>query len=166
MAAEYLTEVKARQPVGPYRLCGYSFGARQLAELAWEIPCSHCGAMPEGPVLRDAIETVEFRCPFRTCEDKRSTGVLVNLNLNLVNQGLSRFHGDINELLQQALADLPSEAAIGVHGLENAESMRQFPIRLTRTQYYLYGRLGLPRLSRIANAGLRRILGRERQWAK
>jgi hypothetical protein len=116
--------------------------------------------MPEGPVLRDAVETVEFRCPFRTCEDKRSTGVLVNLNLNLVNQGLSRFHGDINELLQQALADLPSEAAIGVHGLENAESMRQFSIRLTRTQYYLYGRLGLPRLSRIANASLRRILGR------
>ena len=39
MAADYLSEIKAHQPSGPYRLCGYSFGglvafeiARQLSE--------------------------------------------------------------------------------------------------------------------------------------
>jgi hypothetical protein len=37
--------------------------------------------------------------------------------------------------------------------------MRQFSVRLTRTQYYFYGRLGIPRLSRIVNAGLCRLLG-------
>jgi amino acid adenylation domain-containing protein len=34
MAAEYLREVKARQPVGPYNLCGYSFGGLVAFEMA------------------------------------------------------------------------------------------------------------------------------------
>jgi amino acid adenylation domain-containing protein len=44
MAAEYLTAIKARQPNGPYYLCGYSFGglvafemARRLAETGDEV---------------------------------------------------------------------------------------------------------------------------------
>ena len=39
MAAEYLREVKARQPDGPYYLCGYSFGglvAFEMARRLWE----------------------------------------------------------------------------------------------------------------------------------
>jgi amino acid adenylation domain-containing protein len=39
MAAEYLREVKARQPDGPYSLCGYSFGglvAFEMARQLWE----------------------------------------------------------------------------------------------------------------------------------
>jgi aspartate racemase len=34
MAAEYLREVKARQPNGPYNLCGYSFGGLVAFEMA------------------------------------------------------------------------------------------------------------------------------------
>jgi amino acid adenylation domain-containing protein len=34
MAAEYLREVKARQPEGPYNLCGYSFGGLVAFEMA------------------------------------------------------------------------------------------------------------------------------------
>ncbi len=34
MAAEYLKEVKARQPNGPYHLCGYSFGGLVAFEMA------------------------------------------------------------------------------------------------------------------------------------
>jgi amino acid adenylation domain-containing protein len=34
MAAEYLSEVKARQPDGPYNLCGYSFGGLVAFEMA------------------------------------------------------------------------------------------------------------------------------------
>jgi len=34
MAAEYLKEVKARQPNGPYYLCGYSFGGLVAFEMA------------------------------------------------------------------------------------------------------------------------------------
>ncbi len=34
MAAEYLKEVKARQPYGPYYLCGYSFGGLVAFEMA------------------------------------------------------------------------------------------------------------------------------------
>jgi thioesterase domain-containing protein len=44
MAVEYLREVKARQPAGPYHLCGYSFGgvvafemARRLSESGDEV---------------------------------------------------------------------------------------------------------------------------------
>ena len=39
MAAEYLREVKTRQPDGPYYLCGYSFGglvAFEMARRLWE----------------------------------------------------------------------------------------------------------------------------------
>jgi thioesterase domain-containing protein/acyl carrier protein len=39
MAAEYLREIKARQPDGPYYLCGYSFGglvAFEMARRLWE----------------------------------------------------------------------------------------------------------------------------------
>jgi thioesterase domain-containing protein/acyl carrier protein len=39
MAAEYLREIKARQPDGPYYLCGYSFGglvAFEMARQLWE----------------------------------------------------------------------------------------------------------------------------------
>jgi amino acid adenylation domain-containing protein len=34
MAEEYLREIKARQPVGPYQLCGYSFGGLVAFEIA------------------------------------------------------------------------------------------------------------------------------------
>ena len=39
MAADYLREVKARQPAGPYHVCGYSFGgvvAFEMARRLWE----------------------------------------------------------------------------------------------------------------------------------
>jgi thioesterase domain-containing protein len=39
MAVEYLREIKARQPEGPYYLCGYSFGglvAFEMARRLWE----------------------------------------------------------------------------------------------------------------------------------
>jgi hypothetical protein len=133
---------------------------RQVAELAWQIPCSRCEAMPEGPVFRDGIETIEFRCPFRTCDQQKPTGVSINLNLNLVDEGLSRFGGSISTMVQQALAHLPLESENGLDDDEDPAKMRPFCARLTPTQYYLYGGLGIPRLSRIANAGLRRILER------
>ena len=34
MAADYLKEIKARQPNGPYYLCGYSFGGLVAFEIA------------------------------------------------------------------------------------------------------------------------------------
>jgi thioesterase domain-containing protein/acyl carrier protein len=37
MAAEYLREVKTRQPAGPYRLCGYSFGGLVAFEMARQL---------------------------------------------------------------------------------------------------------------------------------
>jgi thioesterase domain-containing protein/acyl carrier protein len=37
MAAKYLSEVRARQPEGPYRLCGYSFGGLVAFEMARQL---------------------------------------------------------------------------------------------------------------------------------
>jgi hypothetical protein len=132
---------------------------RQVAELAWEIPCSRCGAMPEGPVLHNGIEAVEFRCPLGKCEERKFSGTFVNLNLDFVNHALERFGGSVSDVVRRALADLPPEIGIGRHDAEHAARMRQFSVRLTRTQYYFYGRLGIPRLSRIVNACLCRLLG-------
>src|SRR5437867_1926484 len=69
---------------------------RQLAELAWEIPCVDCGAVPEGPVLRGQIETVEFRCPRGVCSPRDLKGSLVALDLEMVNEGLRRLGGDVS----------------------------------------------------------------------
>jgi hypothetical protein len=116
--------------------------------------------MPEGPVLHHGSETVEFRCPLGTCEQTKSLGTFVNLDLDMVNQGLSRFGGGVSDLVQRALVNLPPETGTGPDGAEDSARMCPFPVRLTRTQYYLYGRMGIPQLSRIANAGMRRMLGR------
>jgi hypothetical protein len=77
----------------------------------------------------------------------------------MVNQAFGRFGGSISDMVRQALADLPPEAGPGLHDAEDPARMRQFSVRLTRTQYYFYGRLGIPQLSLIASAGLRRMLG-------
>src|ERR1700681_2213493 len=34
---------------------------RQAAEWAWQKPCELCGCVPEGPVKKGAMETIEFR---------------------------------------------------------------------------------------------------------
>lgn len=136
---------------------------RQVAELAWEIPCSHCGAMPEGPLLHQGSESVEFRCLLGTCEETEFRGALIDLEVDMVDQGLSRFGGSISDLVRQALADLAPEGGMERRNVSDPVRVGQFTVRLTRTQYYLYGRMGIPRLSRIANAGLRRILGHSSQ---
>jgi amino acid adenylation domain-containing protein len=40
MAADYLKEIKRRQPVGPYHLCGYSFGGLVAYEMAQQLSAS------------------------------------------------------------------------------------------------------------------------------
>jgi hypothetical protein len=37
MAIDYLEEVKARQPEGPYYLCGYSFGSEGSSHSKWRV---------------------------------------------------------------------------------------------------------------------------------
>ena len=131
---------------------------RQVAELAWQIPCSQCDAMPEGSVSHLGSEAIEFRCPLGRCEDTSPRGALVNLDLELVNWGLSKFGCDISGLVQKALADLPPVEVAGP--ADDPARLRQFAVRLTRTQHYLYGRLGIPKLCQIVNASLRRVLER------
>jgi len=134
---------------------------RQLAELAWEIPCSRCGAMPEGPVLRHGSETVEFRCPLGVCEHTEFRAVLVNLDLDMVNQGLSRYGNNVTAMVLDALADFPPGSWPGLDDAEDPVRLHPFTVRLTRTQYYQYGGLGIPHFSKIANAGLRKMIRRQ-----
>lgn len=77
----------------------------------------------------------------------------------MVNRGLRRFGGDVSNLVQRALANLPRGTDGHSHAVGDPTRLRQFPVRLSRTQYYLYGRLGIPRLSQIVSASLRELLG-------
>ena len=83
MAAEYLREVKARQPDGPYYLCGYSFGglvafemARRLRESGDEVALVGLFDTMMSP-LRWPVTFVALHCPpangaVRRRRDRRS----------------------------------------------------------------------------------------------
>src|SRR5260370_28753118 len=45
---------------------------RQQAQLAYELPCSECGAIPEGPVRTPEGIELHFRCPRSECREARS----------------------------------------------------------------------------------------------
>jgi len=125
---------------------------RQIAELAWSSRCP-CGVIHEGPVLRDGVELIEFRDPAGRCAMPAIFAVPVNLALSLV--GSHNAH-ELSLWLREALADLPLEDPAE----EDLPLGRQLPtcVRLTRTQYYFYSKIGIPAFSRIANAALRKYL--------
>jgi hypothetical protein len=110
------------------------FCQRQMAELASEVPCSDCGGYPEGPVVKNGKESIEFRCPRSTCTQELFVGRLVMLPVDLVKRAVRQEHRTLPEIVSDALTvseqgcSLPSSGVGEVH---------PFPIRLTPTQNLL-----------------------------
>lgn len=136
---------------------------RQRAQLAWDIPCSECGAVPEGPVRAGGEVLLTFRCPRTRCalnsgRGAAQTGKFVNLSLELVNMGLRRFGGDASTLLQRALNVAQLR---GVDQNWEARDARQFTVRLTRTHDYTFHHESFREFSARANAALKQFLKSE-----
>ena len=90
---------------------------RQAAEWAWQKPCELCGCIPEGPVRRGLVETIEFRCPLGRCHPKNFVPRAFLLDIILVDRVTSVTGKPLNDVVRLALEsswrdlprDLPSE---------------------------------------------------------
>lgn len=127
----------------------------QQAQLAYELPCSECGAVPEGPVRTPTGIELEFRCPRGRCGNARAFSLTVDLSLELVQAAMRRFGIDAFAVIGRAFCDWSQR--VGSGGPPSAPTIQR-PIRVNRTQYYLYSMETLPRVSAIANACLLKLL--------
>lgn len=75
----------------------------QLAQVAWQSPCSICGAFPEGPITRDGTLEIQFRCPRKICSVSEFLPQTVVLSLDLVRRCSDLFNKPIGEVIQDAL---------------------------------------------------------------
>ena len=109
---------------------------RQVAEIAWEVPCAECGALPEGAIIRMGHEEVEFRCPKGKCEQSKLRGRTILLDPQLVQQATSRSGKPLNEVIQDVLRQYRKESSKGV--LSESTGKRPFTIRITLSQHYFF----------------------------
>ena len=106
----------------------------QLAQVAWQSPCSICGAFPEGPVTRDGKLEIQVRCPRRTCAAAEFLPKTVVLSLDLVRQCSDVFKIPLGEIIQYALS------LRGTHPEETSSKGPRVPVvvRLTLAQRYFF----------------------------
>jgi hypothetical protein len=109
---------------------------RQVAEIAWEVPCVECSALPEGAITRMGHEEVEFRCPKGKCEQSKLRGRTILLDPQLVQLATSRWGKPLSEVLQDALKSYRKEAS--QNGLSESTHKRPFTIRTTLSQHYFF----------------------------
>jgi hypothetical protein len=97
--------LKKLEPIGDTLSTAREFFSRQqLAQVAWQAPCGICGAYPEGPVTRDGMLEIRFRCPRNKCDDSTFVSRSVLLSLDVVRSCAAAFRKPINELVQDALS--------------------------------------------------------------
>ena len=109
---------------------------RQVAEIAWEVPCAECGALPEGAITRRGHEEVEFRCPKGKCEQSKLRGRTILLDPELVQRATSRWGKPLNEVIQDVLKEYRKESSKGV--LSESTGKRPFTIRIFISQHYFF----------------------------
>jgi len=108
---------------------------RQIAELAWEVPCAECGAIPEGPVTRMGHEEIEFRCPRGRCGQANLRGRTVLLDQDLVHRVLSGSTTSLTDVVQLALKEYIPETRTS---FVQTSLKRRFSIRVTLSQHYFF----------------------------
>ena len=108
---------------------------RQFAEWGWEQRCEMCGCIPEGPVLINDHEEIQFRCPLGTCESLQMLSRAVLLDLTLVERATRRTKLDLSQVVQHALVEAGSSC--DKTQASDVSSRRRFTIQLTPWQKYM-----------------------------
>jgi len=107
---------------------------RQAAEWLWSGRCDMCGCVPEGPVIRDGREEIEFRCPRGVCDPRQYVPRSVSLDRRLVARACAKLQCGQEEVIRTA-------ASRGWPGVacppDPARQPHPFPVRLTRWQAYM-----------------------------
>jgi hypothetical protein len=80
-----------------------SLTARQIADVAWQVPCV-CGAYPEGPIVANGNVEIQFRCPNSTCKPTNSRPRITLLDAELVDRCAKTFGMMVPDLVTLALA--------------------------------------------------------------
>ena len=123
----------------------------QQAELAYELGCERCGAVPEGRVRTAEADRIEFRCPAGRCEHSSYRPLRINVDIEVLERFQSRYGLDISEPARKALDTF----AQGVgDGISLGDRYTQMPVRFTLTQYYLFKSQPIPEFSKIVHACL------------
>jgi hypothetical protein len=123
----------------------------QQAQIAYELGCETCGALPEGRVRTPDGDRIEFRCPSGFCEHSRSRARIINVDINVLERFRARYGWDISPIIQRALYRFSVPMA---SGRSLGERWTQMPVRLSPTQYYLYNFESLLGLSELVHACL------------
>jgi hypothetical protein len=108
---------------------------RQVAELAWDVPCADCGEFPEGAVKRNSKFEIEFRCPKQRCPSRHLIGRTIPLDPELVEQLMKSFGEGITQLAAVALAGYQKSTNAQ---FAPATSRRPYTIGLTSSQNYFF----------------------------
>lgn len=111
------------------------FTPRQAAELAWAQPCEMCGAIPDGPVTRDGVEQIEFRCPRGRCRTQTYRNKVVLLDLDLVNRATAKVNMAPPEIVRKALDRFRPRPGTLAHARKRGIT-RRFVLKLTPYEFY------------------------------
>lgn len=126
---------------------GHGLTPAQIVELSWEVPCSDCGAIPEG--LRHGV--IEFCCPKQQCLNRASSARIVSITPELFEKAKSFAGGrfasgasDVTAVPRASLQDV-IQAALEKHGPEYPQTQGlpsrpqiNIPMRVKRYQALLY----------------------------
>lgn len=103
----------------------------QILDVAWQVPCAHCGARPEGLVRGE----IQFRCPLSRCTADSPSARTINFTTELLDR-VKSYSGDIHQTVQSALEQHGRE-----YSRENFLPARQqfsIVVRLKPYQHLLY----------------------------
>jgi hypothetical protein len=111
------------------------FNKRQIAELSWERRCFRCGAIPEGVVMRNGQEIVEFRCPLGECTFSETKTRTILLEPRLLDAITRKYNLPISECLLRIIGTIHviRQATTGARG-----PVAPIHLRLPLSIHYFY----------------------------
>jgi hypothetical protein len=108
---------------------------RQVAELAWDVPCADCGEFPEGAVRSNGHEEIQFRCPKQRCPSQHIVGRRVLLDPELVEPLIRTLGESLTELAGLALAGYQKSTTLEP---TSHKPRRPYTIGVTMSQNYFF----------------------------
>jgi hypothetical protein len=123
----------------------------QILDVAWQVPCAHCGSRPEGLVRGE----IQFRCPLGKCTADKPRARTINFTRELLAR-VESCAGDIHQTVQAALEQYGREYSRA----NSLKPRQQFPIvvRLKPYQHLMYGGWTPKELSDLVEFALLRLI--------
>jgi hypothetical protein len=102
--------------------------------MSWERRCFRCGAIPEGVVLRNARESVQFRCPLGECKHSETKARIIHMERRLLDDVTRKYRLPISECLLQIIGTVQPKDTLA---LRRAGTV-PVTLRLPLSVHYFY----------------------------